>query len=93
MGPRLGPSLWRPARSRFSVVNMQSHSTVIVLFGSSVPVWILACLSGAFVAVLLREVLILTGGARHMPALPLFHSAVALIAGICIYMTWIGGFR
>lgn len=69
------------------------HSTVIVLYGTAFPVWIVAALAGVIVAIVLREILLLTGVGRDLPMPAAFHSSVALLAGIGLYVLWIGGFQ
>ena len=71
---------------------MTSRSTIIGLFGSSFPVWIFAALAGVGVALILREILVLTGLSRHLPAAAVFYPAVALLAGIGMNYLWIGSY-
>ena len=71
---------------------MTPRSTIIAMFGSSFPVWIFAALGGVFVALILREILIVAGLSRQLPAAGIFYLAVALIAGILINYLWIGSY-
>lgn len=72
---------------------LSPRSTVVDMFGSSVPIWIFACLGGIFVTLILREVMILVGWQRNLPMPEVFYSSLALIAGILINLIWIGGYR
>ncbi|MBN8292431.1 DUF1656 domain-containing protein [Rhodobacter sp. NTK016B] len=72
---------------------MTPRSPVIVIYGSSFPVWLFAALAGLVLALILREVLIVTGLARHLPAPAVFHLSVAVLAGVGLYVLWIGGYQ
>lgn len=72
---------------------MTPRSPVIAIYGSSFPVWLFAALAGLVVALIVREVLILTGLSRHLPAPAVFHLSVTALAGIGLYVLWIGGYR
>ena len=43
-------------------------------------------------ALILREILVLTGLSRHLPAAAVFYPAVALLAGIGMNYLWIGSY-
>ena len=69
------------------------RSTVVDMFGSSVPIWIFASLGGICIALILREVMIHVGWHRDLPMPEIFYSALGLIGGILINLIWIGGYR
>ena len=67
-------------------------SPVIVLYGSSFPIWLFAAVAGVMVALMVRQTFIVTGFSRELPWPALFHPAVALLSGVLIYVIWIGGY-
>ena len=79
--------------ARFLRGPMTPRSPVIAIYGSSFPVWLFAALAGMILALVLREVLIVTGLARHLPAPAVFHLSVAVLSGVGLYVLWIGGYQ
>lgn len=72
---------------------MTSRSSVVELYGAAFPAWIFAALAGLALTLVLREAFILTGLSRNLPLPAVFYSSIAILAGIGIYVLWIGGFR
>lgn len=72
---------------------MTSRSSVVELYGAAFPAWIFAALAGLALTLVLREAFVLTGRSHNLPMPAVFYSSIAILAGIGIYVLWIGGFR